>query len=37
MIGAKTSLLVFLGPATVVKDLSYPWYTGQASTPTASA
>jgi hypothetical protein len=32
MIGAKTSMLVFLGPATFVKDLPYPWYSGQGGT-----
>ena len=32
MIGAKLSMLVFLGPATFVKDLPYLWYSGQAWT-----
>ena len=26
LIGAKLSMLVFLGPATFVKDLPYLWY-----------
>jgi prolipoprotein diacylglyceryltransferase len=32
LIGAKFSMLVFLGPATFVKDLPYLWYSGQAWT-----
>ncbi|GAC1349516.1 MAG: prolipoprotein diacylglyceryl transferase [Ktedonobacteraceae bacterium] len=32
LIGAKLSMLVFLGPATFIKDLPYLWYSGQAWT-----
>src|SRR5438046_2976269 len=32
LIGAKLSMLIFLGPATFVKDLPYLWYSGQAWT-----
>jgi phosphatidylglycerol---prolipoprotein diacylglyceryl transferase len=32
VIGAKLSMLVFLGPATFIKDLPYLWYSGQAWT-----
>lgn len=32
MIGAKLSMIVFLGPATFIKDLPYLWYSGQAWT-----
>src|SRR5436309_11444726 len=32
MLGAKLSMLVFLGPATFIKDLPYLWYSGQAWT-----
>ena len=32
LIGAKLSMLLFLGPATFVKDLPYLWYSGQAWT-----
>lgn len=32
MIGAKLSMLIFLGPATFIKDLPYLWYSGQAWT-----
>ncbi|HEY7350213.1 MAG TPA: prolipoprotein diacylglyceryl transferase family protein [Ktedonobacterales bacterium] len=32
VIGAKLSMLIFLGPATFVKDLPYLWYSGQAWT-----
>src|SRR6266516_3585435 len=29
LIGAKLSMLLFLGPATFIKDLPYLWYSGQ--------
>src|SRR5712692_11553678 len=32
LIGAKLSMLLFLGPATFIKDLPYLWYSGQAWT-----
>jgi phosphatidylglycerol---prolipoprotein diacylglyceryl transferase len=32
LIGAKLSMLIFLGPATFIKDLPYLWYSGQAWT-----
>jgi phosphatidylglycerol:prolipoprotein diacylglycerol transferase len=32
LIGAKLSMLVFLGPATFIKDLPYLWYSGQSWT-----
>ena len=32
VIGAKLSMIVFLGPATFFKDLPYLWYSGQAWT-----
>jgi phosphatidylglycerol---prolipoprotein diacylglyceryl transferase len=32
LVGAKLSMLVFLGPATFIKDLPYLWYSGQAWT-----
>ncbi len=32
LIGAKASMLIFLGPATFIKDLPYLWYSGQAWT-----
>jgi phosphatidylglycerol---prolipoprotein diacylglyceryl transferase len=32
LIGAKLSMLVFLGPKTFIKDLPYLWYSGQAWT-----
>lgn len=32
MIGAKLSMLIFLGPATFIKDLPSLWYSGQAWT-----
>jgi prolipoprotein diacylglyceryltransferase len=32
LIGAKLSMLVFLGPQTFIKDLPYLWYSGQAWT-----
>src|SRR6266566_6750320 len=32
VIGAKLSMIVFLGPATFIKDLPYLWYSGQAWT-----
>lgn len=32
MLGAKLSMLIFLGPATFVKDLPYLWFSGQAWT-----
>lgn len=32
MIGAKLSMILFLGPATFIKDLPYLWYSGQAWT-----
>src|SRR5207248_1463357 len=32
MLGAKLSMLIFLGPATFIKDLPYLWYSGQAWT-----
>jgi phosphatidylglycerol---prolipoprotein diacylglyceryl transferase len=32
LIGAKLSMLVFLGPVTFIKDLPYLWYSGQAWT-----
>lgn len=32
LIGAKVSMLLFLGPATFVKDLPYLWYSGQSWT-----
>lgn len=32
VIGAKLSMLLFLGPATFIKDLPYLWYSGQAWT-----
>lgn len=32
LIGAKLSMIVFLGPATFIKDLPYLWYSGQAWT-----
>src|SRR5438067_5108263 len=32
LIGAKLSMLVFLGSATFIKDLPYLWYSGQAWT-----
>src|SRR5579883_1864283 len=32
MIGAKLSMLLFLGPTTFIKDLPYLWYSGQAWT-----
>ena len=32
VIGAKLSMLIFLGPATFIKDLPYLWYSGQAWT-----
>ncbi|MGZ6392346.1 MAG: prolipoprotein diacylglyceryl transferase family protein, partial [Ktedonobacterales bacterium] len=32
MIGAKLSMLIFLGPATFIKDLPHLWYSGQAWT-----
>jgi phosphatidylglycerol:prolipoprotein diacylglycerol transferase len=32
LIGAKLSMLVFLGPTTFIKDLPYLWYSGQAWT-----
>ncbi len=32
LIGAKVSMLIFLGPATFIKDLPYLWYSGQAWT-----
>ena len=32
MLGAKLSMLAFLGPATFIKDLPYLWYSGQAWT-----
>lgn len=32
MIGAKLSMLLFLGPSTFVKDLPHLWYSGQAWT-----
>ncbi|GAC1399198.1 MAG: prolipoprotein diacylglyceryl transferase [Chloroflexota bacterium] len=32
MLGAKLSMLIFLGPATFLKDLPYLWYSGQSWT-----
>ncbi len=32
LIGAKASMLIFLGPTTFIKDLPYLWYSGQAWT-----
>ncbi|MFI5271824.1 MAG: prolipoprotein diacylglyceryl transferase [Ktedonobacterales bacterium] len=32
MLGAKLSMLIFLGPGTFIKDLPYLWYSGQAWT-----
>lgn len=32
VIGAKLSMIIFLGPATFIKDLPYLWYSGQAWT-----
>src|SRR5215472_3521008 len=32
VLGAKLSMLIFLGPATFIKDLPYLWYSGQAWT-----
>lgn len=32
MIGAKLSMLIFLGPATFIQDLPHLWYSGQAWT-----
>lgn len=32
LLGAKLSMLIFLGPATFVKDLPYLWYSGQSWT-----
>lgn len=32
MLGAKLSMLVFLGPATFIRDLPHLWYSGQAWT-----
>lgn len=32
LIGAKLSMLIFLGPATFIRDLPYLWYSGQAWT-----
>ncbi len=32
LIGAKLSMLIFLGPTTFIKDLLYLWYSGQAWT-----
>jgi phosphatidylglycerol:prolipoprotein diacylglycerol transferase len=32
LIGAKVSMLIFLGPTTFIKDLPYLWYSGQAWT-----
>ncbi len=32
LVGAKLSMVIFLGPATFLKDLPYLWYSGQAWT-----
>ena len=32
VVGAKLSMLIFLGPETFIKDLPYLWYSGQAWT-----
>ncbi|HXX79183.1 MAG TPA: prolipoprotein diacylglyceryl transferase family protein [Ktedonobacteraceae bacterium] len=32
VLGAKLSMLIFLGPTTFIKDLPYLWYSGQAWT-----
>lgn len=32
LVGAKLSMLIFLGPETFIKDLPYLWYSGQAWT-----
>jgi prolipoprotein diacylglyceryltransferase len=32
LIGAKLSMIIFLGPATFIKDLPYLWYSGQSWT-----
>src|SRR5215468_4931605 len=32
LVGAKLSMIIFLGPATFIQDLPYLWYSGQAWT-----